>query len=930
LRRDQKGKTARDFAAGMREDGGRETHSMGIAMQRQEITVRGLVQGVGFRPFVHGLASRLGLGGFVRNRAGSVQIEIEGDAGSLERFVDELRTHPPSLSQIVDLDLQSRPSRGDRAFRIERSNGDASPGVFVSPDVATCAECLAELFDPANRRYRYPFINCSNCGPRYTIIDCVPYDRERTAMAGFAMCPACRAEYDSPQDRRFHTQATSCPNCGPRLEALQPDGAPLATGNPLAAFVDVVLSGGIGALKGLGGFHLVCNARDERAVAELRRRKQRDEKPFAVMVRDVAAARRLCAVDPREAELLVSPRRPIVLLRRCEGEGSEDGGWRMEDSGHACHPPSSILHPHVNRRASGSIASGVAPGNPYMGVMLPYTALHSLLMEAVGDVPLVMTSGNRAEEPIAFRDEEAVERLGTVADVILTHDRPIRVRSDDSVTRIVHVAEAASFRADASSVVHVAEAASFRAGRSGTEAGSFGYAGGELPVRRSRGDVPAAIPLPFAAARRILAVGGQLKGVFGLARDGDAFLSHHLGDLDDFRAYREFERDVAHFEQLFGIRPAVIAHDLHPDYASTGYAMRRAAECGLERLAVQHHHAHMASCMAENRLDGPAIGVSFDGTGYGTDGAIWGGEFLVGDYSGFERAAHLRYVRLPGGDKAIREPWRVAVAHLLDAGCDAAAVSDIPGILGNPRDVRTVERMIERGLNAPLTSSAGRLFDAVAAIAGVRSRVSHEGQAAMQLEWLATDIPEEGDYPFELSREESRKSESRTELQTFDLRPSDFRLEGGRRKVDHPSPINHQPSIAPLLTTHHSPLSIDTRPLIRAVARDVRSSVRPAVIARRFHSTIVEMIAAVCDRIREESQLERVVLSGGVFLNVILTTEVVARLASDGFRVYRHRLVPPNDGGLCLGQLAIAAKTAQRAAFDSTPAERRLGAAQPI
>jgi hydrogenase maturation protein HypF len=533
-------------------------------------------------------------------------------------------------------------------------------------------------------------------------------------------------------------------------------------------------AGGIGALKGLGGYHLACDARRDDVVAELRRRKHRDEKPFAVMVADVISAESLCHIDERERRLLNSPRRPIVLLRK---------------------------------RAGATIANAVAPGNPYLGVMLPYTPLHHLLLRKMGDIPLVMTSGNRSDEPIAYEDDDARRRLAGIADVFLTHDRPIHVRCDDSVTRVV--------------------------------------AGKELPLRRSRGYAPQPISLPFECPRPILAVGGQLKATFALGRGRHAFLSHHLGDLDHFDAFRAFEKDVALYEQLFDIRPEVIAHDLHPDYASTGYAVKR----NCEQIAVQHHHAHMASCMAENGLGKAVIGVTFDGTGYGTDGAIWGGEFLVGDYHGFRRAAHLRYVGLPGGDAAIREPWRVAVAHLRDAGVESAALRNrIP-----PSEYRTIESMLDRGFRCPPTSSAGRLFDAVAALAGERDRVSYEGQAAIELEWLATPVAADGVYPFDLSSE-----------------------------------------------------AIDTRPLIVAVAHDVTSGIEPARIARRFHSTMTEMIVAVCRQIRSAGGPNVVVLSGGVFLNALLTAEASVRLTIEGFRVFRHHIVPPNDGGLSLGQLAVA------------------------
>jgi hydrogenase maturation protein HypF len=579
--------------------------------------------------------------------------------------------------------------------------------------------------------------------------------------------------------------------------------------------VEALRNGHIGALKGLGGYHLACDARRNDVVAELRRRKHRDEKPFAVMVADVDAAATLCEVSPAERELLASPRRPIVLLRK---------------------------------RPTCDIADEVAPGNPFLGVMLPYTPLHHLLLRAVG-IPLVMTSGNRSDEPIAYEDDDALARLADIADLFLTHDRPIHVRCDDSVTRIV--------------------------------------AGEELPLRRSRGYAPQPVELPFECRRPILAVGGQLKATFALGRGRHAFISHHLGDLDHYAAYQAFERDVELYEQLFAVRPEVIAHDLHPDYASTGYARRR-EQAGVQLVAVQHHHAHMAACMAEHGLLGPVIGVSFDGTGYGTDGAIWGGEFLFGDYRGFRRAAHLRYVGLPGGDAAIREPWRMAVAHLKDAGAENAALR----VRTAPREYRLIETMLDRRLQSPPTSSAGRLFDAVAALAGVRDRVSYEGQAAVELEWLATGVATDGLYPFELV-----SGSSGGEVVGW---------WGGEQQVTT-RPPDHLTASPPHHLTTSPPHQIDTRPLIRAVTADVAAGTAAAVIGRRFHSTVVEMIAAVCGRVRANTGLATVVLSGGVFLNALLTREACERLTVDGLRVYRHRLVPPNDGGLSLGQLAIAA-----------------------
>jgi hydrogenase maturation protein HypF len=757
--------------------------------ERRAIVVQGMVQGVGFRPFVFGLATRLHLRGFVKNQTGSVLIEVEGDTTSLDTFLADLVGKAPPLARIEHLSWQQQTPRGDPQFRIESSDGDTAGPVFVSPDVATCADCLRELFDPADRRFGYPFLNCTNCGPRLTIITGAPYDRSRTTMASFTMCADCREEYEDPANRRFHAQPTACPVCGPRLELRGAGGEKVETEHPLVDFLDALRSGAIGGLKGLGGYHLTCDARSSSVVAELRSRKQRDEKPFAVMVRDIAAAEVVCEISERERELLLAPGRPIVLLRK---------------------------------RTESVIAGSVAPRNPWLGVMLPYTPLHHLLLRAAGGMPLVMTSGNRSDEPIAYRDDDALERLAGIADWFLVHDRPIHVRCDDSVTRVVD--------------------------------------GREQPVRRSRGYAPRPITLPVECPQPILAVGGQLKGTFALGRGNQAFISHHMGDLDYYEAYQAFVRDVKLYEDLFAVRPECIVHDLHPDYVTTRYARERAAEVGSRLLAVQHHHAHLASCMAEHGLTAPMIGVTFDGTGFGTDGAVWGGEFLVGDYRHFRRAAHLRYVGMPGGEQAIREPWRMAVAHLADAGVRYAPLEArvlLP-------QMKIIARMLEQRFRTPLTSSAGRLFDAVASLAGVADRVSYEGQAAVELEWLASWVAETGVYP--VSVEEVRNEGS-----------------------------------------DESTLVIDTRPLIVAVAEEAGRNVDASLIARRFHSTLVEMIARVCGQLRETTGLASVALSGGVFLNALLTTEVSSRLRDDGFRVYSHRLVPPNDGGLCLGQLAIAA-----------------------
>jgi len=755
-------------------------------MDRRVIAVTGVVQGVGFRPFVHGLAEHLGLRGFVMNQSGGVLIEVEGDPGSLDRFLAELTDRPPPLARIDEVCWTPRPATGESRFRIDPSGGDATHSVFISPDVGTCSACLTELFDPGDRRYRYPFLNCTHCGPRLTIVTGAPYDRERTTMARFAMCLECRAEYNDPGDRRFHAQPIACPACGPRLRILDEHGCPLASADPLVDAGIALRDGLIVAVKGLGGYHLACRADNETAVRELRRRKHREEKPFAVMVRDRAAAEHWCEICPAEAELLESPRRPIVLLRR---------------------------------RTGAAIAESVAPGNLWLGIMLPYTPLHHLLVAELDGIPIVLTSGNRSDEPIAHEDGDALARLHEIADRFLTHDRPIHLRCDDSVTRVVD--------------------------------------GDEMPLRRSRGYAPLPLNLPLECPGAVLALGGQLKATFALGRRRHAFLSHHLGDLDEYSAYRAYVEAIAHYERLFNFRAERLVHDLHPDYGSTTWAREHAGTRPL--LAVQHHHAHMASCMAEHGLNEPVIGVTFDGTGYGTDGQIWGGEFLTGDYRTFRRAAHLRPIALPGGDQAIREPWRVAAAYLLDAGEDLDLLRD----QASPHALANVGRMIERRLNAPLTTSAGRLFDAVAALAGVRSRVRYEGQAAIEFEWMASKFLNE-DYPFDIERPTSGDS-------------------GRGARV------------------------ISVRPLIRAVARDVRLGHEPAVISRRFHRTMAEIVGRVCSLIRDETGLDAVVLSGGVFMNVLLTRAAVARLTVDGFRVYRHRLVPPNDGGLSLGQLAIAA-----------------------
>jgi hydrogenase maturation protein HypF len=769
------------------------------SLERRAIVVTGAVQGVGFRPYVYALACRFGLTGFVLNRTGQVVIEAEGAPALLDEFVTELARQPPRLAWIDQVRCESRDVAGDRSFRIEASERGSGAEVVLPPDVATCDDCLRELFDPTDRRHRYPFLNCTSCGPRLTIIQGVPYDRARTAMSGFTLCHACRAEYEDPLDRRFHAQPIACPACGPRASLLDGRGAVVACDDPLATAAQALARGAIVAMKGLGGYHLACDAANEDAVAALRRRKHRDAKPFALMVEGSADAVWWCDVASDERAALESPARPIVLLRQ-----------------RAMEPGARAIARSVAPEQSGTL-----------GVMLAYTPLHHLLLRDVGAAQaggravLVMTSGNRADEPIAFEDHDALERLRGIADYFVTHDRRIETRCDDSVER-------------------------FAGGRSA----------GRVLLRRSRGYAPLPMRLPQPVSVPTLAVGGDLKAAFAIAATAGAVVSHHLGDLAHHAAYEAFERAVAHYERVYGVTPERIAHDLHPDYATTRYALERATRGGVTLLAVQHHHAHMASCMAERGLTGRAIGVCFDGAGLGSDGTLWGGEFLLGDYVAASRVAHLRPVRMPGGDAAAREPWRMAVSHLAASGLDPSA-SPLAARVGAAA-VATAVAMIERGFNAPFTSSIGRLFDAVASIAGVCDRMSFEGQAAMRLESLAAGSNVAERYSFGLSRDDA---------------------------------------------------GIDAGPVVAAVHRDAARGIGAHVIARKFHTAIVDMVAAVCGRIRDRTGVDVVVLSGGVFSNAILASEVVARLRGERFDAHRHAALPPNDGGLALGQLAIAAAT---------------------
>jgi len=757
---------------------------------RCRILVEGVVQGVGFRPFVYRLAETHQLSGSVRNVPHGVQIEAEGSREAVARFLNELQaTAPPSAHPRCATIAWASPHDDLQGFKIEISSSDGEPTLFPAPDLAVCPACLSEMRDPAARRHAYPFLNCTGCGPRYTIVRTLPYDRERTAMASFTMCAVCREEYESVRDRRFHAEPIACPACGPSLAFVDAHGEKLEVTNPLQGAVAALRAGRIVALKGLGGYHLACDATAPEVVNELRRRKARDAKPLAVMVESLEVARQLCIVSHAEAGLLQSVARPIVLLER----RALDTGGRM-------------------------LADNVAPKLRHLGLMLPYTPLQHLLLERM-DRPLVMTSGNRSDEPIAYEDGDAVIRLGGIADFFLAHDRPIEVRCDDSVARCID--------------------------------------GAPLVLRRARGYVPLAISLVHGAEEPVLACGGELKSVFGLVRGRDVFLSQHLGDLGDERAYRGWLEAVGHLMRLLDLAPRVVAHDLHPGYRSTAYA-RMLHDVRL--VPVQHHHAHIASCLADNGVEARVIGVSWDGTGYGADGHVWGGEFLLADLDGFERVGSFREVAMPGGEAAVREPWRMAAAFLQAAYGEAMDGLDLAFMRRLDRTAwRLLGRAAERGLNAPPTSSAGRLFDAVASLLGLRDRVDFEAQAAMELEALSEGEPDRV-YATNLHEEE------------------------GRTVVETPD-------------------------IVRAVVEDILAGTSTEQIGTRFHATMADVIVRTCRRLRVQSGLERVALSGGVFQNVLLLRLAVDGLRRAGFDVYTHRQVPPNDGGLALGQAAIAART---------------------
>ena len=751
---------------------------------RKQIAVSGIVQGVGFRPYVYRLAKERQLSGSVRNTAAGVVIEVQGVGEAVDDFLVRLPVQSPPLARITAVSVRDLPCNGDRRFEIVATDGQEGVRTLISPDVAICADCLRELFDPGDRRYKYPFINCTNCGPRFTIVRGIPYDRPLTSMAAFTMCPHCRREYEDPGDRRFHAQPNACWECGPQVELWDGSGTKIAAEDPVGAAAEQLKHGAVVAIKGLGGFHLAVDATNSGAVERLRERKGRVDKPFAVMVPSLEAAEEFCELDQAARRALSSTQRPIVLLRTKD----------------PC-----------------AIAGAVAPCNRELGLFLPYTPLHYLLLAEGKFSALVMTSGNRSEEPIAIDNAEAVERLGGLADFFLVHNREILLRCDDSVVRV---------------------------------------SGGRVrQIRRSRGYVP--VPVFLAQdVPSVLAVGGELKNTICLTKGRHAFLSQHVGDLENLQAFRFFGEAIEHLERVLEIQPQAVAHDLHPDYFSTRWAQQQKS---LRSVEVQHHHAHIASCMAENQLEGRVLGIALDGAGYGTDGCIWGGELLLADYQGFERAGHLEYIPMPGGEAAVREPWRMAVSYLyrhFGRGFLDLQISFVHQL--DRGKVNLLLGAMNRKVNSPLTSSCGRLFDAVAALAGIRQKVNYEAQAAIELEMAMDPGAAPTGYKLEIKQEDGQ-------------------------------------------------LVLSTRLLFAELLADLQKSTPAAIISARFHRGLVDALGRAAEVLGRRTQLTRVCLSGGSLHNRFLLEQLQAALRGQGFEVFTHAEVPAGDGGLSLGQAVVAA-----------------------
>jgi hydrogenase maturation protein HypF len=780
------------------------------SLKLASISVRGIVQGVGFRPFVYGLAVTHNLKGWVYNTSEDVRIEIEGTAEAIEQFEQELETKAPPLAHIENITVEYRPARGYKSFEIRQSQAQEGKYQLISPDVATCQPCLEELLNPEDRRYRYPFTNCTNCGPRFTIIEDMPYDRPKTTMRYFQMCPKCQAEYDNPLDRRFHAQPNACPKCGPQVQLVDSRGSLVTDSNPIAAASKLLKEGKIVAIKGLGGFLLACDATNDAVVKTLRQRKKRFSKPFAVMVATVDEAKRYCYVSSEEEKLLASPQSPIVLMRWMEGS---------------------------------SISQEVAPNLQFLGIMLPYTPLHHILLRDIGR-PLVMTSGNLSEEPIARDNDEALRRLSGIADYFLVHNRDIYSRYDDSVAMV--------------------------------ERGTVQL------IRRARSYAPYPIRLPFRT-RQVLGCGAEDKNTFCLTRDNYAFVSQHIGDMENMETLEHFDRTISLYKRLFHIEPEIIAYDLHPDYLATKYA-QELGESGMKLIPVQHHHAHIASCLADNGLEGPVIGVALDGTGMGADGNIWGGEFLIADYRNFNRVGHLEYLPLPGGDAAVKRPRRTAIGYILtllgENALNAVIASQAEhsqltsiGQVGEV-EIEVIKRQIERKINSPLTSSMGRLFDAISALLGIRGEIDYEGQAAVELEMAA--------HSSVTARELDEAISGNNESYPYDI------VEDKGIRI------------------------VRLRDLFAAVIEDLHQGISKGRISVEFHNTVARMINEMCHLIADETGLSQVALSGGVFQNRLLLRRTVNLLESSGFQVFSHRQVPCNDGDVSLGQAVIANFVAEK------------------
>ena len=773
------------------------------SLKSASISVRGIVQGVGFRPFVYGLAVKHNLKGWVYNTSEDVKIEVEGAAGAIKRFERDLETKAPPLAYIENITIEYHPPRGYKNFEIRQSQAQKGKYQLISPDVATCQACLGELLNPQDRRYRYPFTNCTNCGPRFTIIEDMPYDRPKTTMRYFRMCPQCQAEYDNPLDRRFHAQPNACLKCGPQVELVDSQGNLVNTSDPIAAVAQFTKEGKIVAIKGLGGFLLACDATNDTAVKTLRQRKKRSSKPFAIMVATVEEAKRHCYVSPEEENLLISPQSPIVLM-----------GWRE----------------------NSSVSREVAPNLRFLGVMLPYTPLHHILLRDTGQ-PLVMTSGNLSEEPIARDNDEALRRLAGIADYFLIHNRDIYSRYDDSVAIVER--------------------------------------GTSQLIRRARSYAPYPIRLSFKT-RQVLGCGAEEKNTFCLTKDNYAFLSQHIGDMENMETLEHFDSTISLYKRLFHIQPEIIAHDLHPDYLATKYA-RELGESGIKLIPVQHHHAHIASCLADNGLESPVIGVAFDGTGMGADGNIWGGEFLVADYRHFRRAGHLEYLPLPGGAAAIKRPYRTAIGYILTLLGENALNQDLPAMReADDTEIEVIKRQIERRINSPLSSSMGRLFDAISALLGIRGEIDYEGQAAVELEMAA--------------------------LASYGEEPSSVIA----RSVSDEAISGNNESYPYRIVEDEGIRIVRLRDLLSAVIEDLHQGISKGTISVKFHNTVAQMINEMCHLIANETGVSQVALSGGVFQNRLLLKKTVSLLENSDFQVFTHRQVPCNDGGISLGQAVIA------------------------